>query len=97
MQKEPKFTRKDIANILNATTLTIANREKAGKYPEAKRDLNGYRIYSLKDVVKLQRLTYGSVDYRPIISVLYDKGFEDPKVVGKLIDSIKDNLRGIDK
>lgn len=94
MLKEPKFTRKNIADILGVTTLTIANREKAGKYPDPKRDLNNYRIYSLKDVMNLQRLTFGSIDNRPILSVLYDKGFKDPKVVAKLIDAIENKVGG---
>jgi hypothetical protein len=94
VQQDPKFSRKDVSSILNVTTLTIANREKAGKYPLPKRDLNDYRVYSLRDVVSLQRITYGSVDFRPIISVLYDKGFTDPKVVGKLLDNVESGLKG---
>lgn len=94
MVQEPKFSRKDVSSILNVTTLTIANREKAGKYPPPKRDLNNYRVYSLRDIVNLQRLTYGSVDYRPIHSVLYDKGFTDPKANAKMLDAIETNLRG---
>lgn len=92
--QEPKLSRKDVSKILNVTPLTIANREKAGKYPPPDRDLNRYRVYSLKDVVNLQRITYGHVDYKPIVSVLYDKGFQDPKEVGKLIDAIDAPMRG---
>jgi DNA-binding transcriptional MerR regulator len=76
------------------TTLTIANREKRGQYPIPKRDLNNYRVYSLRDVINLQRLTYKAIDFRPIISVLYDKGFTDPKVVSKLLDSVESDLKG---
>ena len=42
---EPIFTRSDLAQILNVSPLTIANREKSKKYPNPKRDLNKYRIY----------------------------------------------------
>lgn len=94
MHQEPKFTRKDVSNILNCTTLTIANREKVGKYPEAKRDLNNYRVYSLKDVLSLQRITYGYIDNRPIISVLYDKGYTDQKLVAKMLDAVESSLNG---
>lgn len=83
---EPLFTRGDVAKILNVTPLTIANREKAKKYPEPKRDLNNYRIYLLNDVLNLQLLTYNALDPRPIISILYDKGYRDTKELGKLID-----------
>jgi len=82
----PIFTRGEVAKILNVTPLTIANRERSNKYPEAKRDLNNYRIYTLNDVLNLQLLTYKSLDPKPIISVLYDKGFKDAKELGKIMD-----------
>jgi hypothetical protein len=94
VKQEPKFSRKDVSNILNVTTLTIANREKAGKYPPPKRDLNNYRVYSLKDVIKLQRLTYNMVDNRPIVSVLFDKGFKDMKEVSKMLDTAVQEMQG---
>lgn len=84
---EPQFTRGEVAKILNVTPLTIANREKAKKYPEPKRDLNNYRVYSLNDVLNLQLLTYSALDPRPIISILYDKGQRDHKHVMRLIDT----------
>jgi hypothetical protein len=84
---EPIFTRGDVAKILNVTPLTIANREKSDKYPEPKRDLNNYRIYSLSDVLNLQLITYSSLDPRPIISVLYDKGYRNEKELGTIIDA----------
>ena len=87
LSSEPTFTRGDLAKILNVTPLTIANREKSDKYPEPKRDLNGYRIYSIDDVFDLQIVTYGQLDPRPIISVLYDKGYREEKELGKIIDT----------
>ena len=82
----PIFTRGEVAKILNVTPLTIANREKSDKYPEPKRDLNNYRIYTLNDVLNLQLLTYKALDPKPIISMLYDKGFKDAKELGKIMD-----------
>lgn len=83
---EPIFTRSDVAQILNVSPLTIANREKTKKYPNPKRDLNKYRIYTLNDVLNLQLITYSYIDPKPIISILYDKGFKDSKVLGEMID-----------
>lgn len=91
MEREPKFTRSDIAKILSVSPLTIANREKAGKYPAPKRDLNNYRIYDLRAVFSLQLVTYGHIDPKPVISVLYDKGFTDPKELTKMIDKVLEN------
>jgi len=84
---EPIFNRSEIAQILNVSTLTISNREKNNKYPKPKRDLNNYRIYNLNDVFNLQLLTYNHIDPKPIISIMYDKGFEDVKQLGRMIDS----------
>lgn len=83
---EPIFTRSDVAQILNVSPLTIANREKNNKYPSPKRDLNQYRIYTLNDVLNLQLITYSYIDTKPIISILYDKGFRDTKLLGEIID-----------
>lgn len=83
----PIFTRGEVAKILNVTPLTIANREKSGKYPESKRDLNNYRIYTLNDVLNLQLLTYKSLDPKPIISILYDKGYKDKRELGRIMDT----------
>jgi DNA-binding transcriptional MerR regulator len=82
----PMFTRGEVAKILNVTPLTIANREKSEKYPDPKRDLNNYRIYTLNDVLNLQLLTYKALDPKPIISILYDKGFKDAKELGRIMD-----------
>lgn len=96
---EPLFTRGDVAKILNVTPLTIANREKSvngkpPKYPEPKRDLNNYRIYTLNDVLNLQLLTYSSIDTRPIMSVLYDKGWQDMKQVGQIMEQALSRRKG---
>lgn len=85
---EPIFTRSEVAHILNITTLTISNRERDKKYPQPKRDLNNYRVYSLNDIFNLQLITYSAIDPKPIISILYDKGYNDIKALGQMIDSI---------
>lgn len=86
LTSEPIFTRSELAQIINVSPLTIANREKAKKYPSPKRDLNKYRIYSLNDVLNIQLITYNYVDPKPIISILYDKGYKDTKLLGEMID-----------
>jgi Holliday junction resolvase RusA-like endonuclease len=85
---DPVFNRSEVAQILNVSTLTIANREKSNKYPEPKRDLNNYRIYSLNDIFNLQLITYNYIDPKPVISILYDKGYDDVKKLGAMIDNI---------
>lgn len=92
---EPIFTRSDVARILNITPLTIANREKRKQYPEPKRDLNGYRVYTLNDVLNLQLTTYNKVDTRPIMSLLYDKGYRDMKHLGQIMDDALDRRKGL--
>ena len=59
---EPMFTRSEIAQILNVSSLTIANREKNNKYPEPRRDMNSYRVYTLNDIFNLQLITYNLID-----------------------------------
>lgn len=83
---QPTFNRSEVAKILNVSTLTVANREKNNKYPDPKRDLNNYRIYSINDVFNLQLITFNYVDPKPIISVLYDKGYRDSKHLAQIID-----------
>lgn len=92
---EPTFSRGDVAQILNVTPLTIANREKREQYPEPKRDLNGYRTYSLNDVFNLQLLTYKHIDTRPILSIMYDKGYLSPKESAQIIDIALDRRKGV--
>lgn len=85
---EPFFNRSEVAEILNISVLTVSNREKAGKYPVPKRDLNNYRVYNLNDIFNLQLITYSHVDPKPVISVMYDKGYTDPKILGQIIDEV---------
>lgn len=91
---DPIFSRGEVAKILNITPLTVANREKSKKYPEPKRDINNYRIYTLNDVFNLQLLTYNMLDPNPIISVLYDQGYQNIKELSKIIDNALSRRRG---
>jgi DNA-binding transcriptional MerR regulator len=91
----PILSRGEVAKILNVTPLTIANRERSGKYPEAKRDLNNYRIYTVNDVLNLQLLTYKSLDPKPIISILYDKGYKDSRELGRIMDTALSKKVGV--
>lgn len=91
---DPIFSRGDVAKILNVTPLTIANREKAKKYPEPRRDVNNYRIYTINDILNLQLLTFGILDQRPIISILYDKGYQDFKQIQRVLDGAMTRRRG---
>jgi Holliday junction resolvase RusA-like endonuclease len=88
---QPSFNRSEVAKILNVSTLTIANREKNKKYPNPRRDLNNYRIYTINDVLNLQLVTYNHVDPKPIVSILYDKGYKDTKYLGQIIDEALSN------
>lgn len=92
--KDPVFTRGDVAKILNVSPLTIANREKSKKYPQPNRDINGYRIYTLNDVFNLQLLTFRTIDQKPIISILYDKGFRDHKQIASILDAAMAKRQG---
>lgn len=90
----PSFNRSEVAKILNVSTLTISNREKSNRYPSPKRDLNNYRVYTINDVLNLQLITYNQIDPKPIISVLYDKGYRDTKVLAQIIDEALSNRVG---
>lgn len=86
--QHPTFSRIEVSYILNVSTLTISNREKRGKYPKPKRDLNNYRVYTLNDIFNLQLITYNHIDPKPIVSILFDKGYRDPSVVTQIIDEV---------
>jgi hypothetical protein len=91
----PSFNRSEVAKILNVSTLTVANREKSLRYPAPKRDLNKYRVYTINDVLNLQLITYNMIDPKPIISVLYDKGYKDTKLLSEIIDEAMSNRVGV--
>lgn len=91
---QPTFNRSEVAKILNVSTLTVANREKNNKYPVPKRDLNNYRLYTINDILNLQLITYNHVDPKPIISVLYDKGYRDTKALAQIIDEAMSSRTG---
>jgi hypothetical protein len=82
------FTRKQIAEILGCTVLTISNREKSGVYPEPRRnEKNNYRYYTLGDVFLLQEISQKGVFVGPILAVMWDMGYKDPTVCERIIDT----------
>lgn len=92
---DPVFKRGQVASILGVDPQTIANREKSGVYPKAKRDLiNNYRWYNLNDVLNLQIITFGSIDTRKILGVLYDMGYTDVKALGLLMEQALSRRKG---
>lgn len=91
---EPMFSRGELAKILNVTPLTIANREKRKQYPEPRRDLNNYRVYTLNDVLNIQLLTYKRIDQRPIMAVMFDKGIHNPKSCNKILQEAVNRRTG---
>lgn len=86
----PRFTRSEVAVILNCSPLTIYNREKSGKYPSPSRSSSNYRMYSLDDLFTLQKITYGQVYLSSIMSLLWDKGYTDvPSIERYLNDALE--------
>lgn len=57
--KNKKFyTTAEVSNILGVTKNTLFNWERAGKIPKARRDpMNNYRIYTKKNIERLQSIT----------------------------------------
>lgn len=91
---EPVFTRGEVAKILGVTPITIANREKSKKYPLPSRDLNNYRIYTIADVLSLQLMTYSEINGAPIVSILYDKGYRNPRQVTQIVEEAISKKKG---
>jgi DNA-binding transcriptional MerR regulator len=84
---EPLFKRAEVARMLGIGMRTVTRREAAKKYPPARRDMNGYRTYSVNEVLNLQLLTYGQTNPRVIAEMLYEKHWSDPKTVAQLLDA----------
>lgn len=76
----PYLTRSDVAKILNCSPLTIANQEEKKRFPEPKRAANNYRIYTLADVIRLQKIYHKALNFNAILSILWDKGYKDPEL-----------------
>ncbi len=73
----PVFSRTEVAALLKCSNLTIANRERRGKYPEPIRNSINHRVYSLANVFNLMFIEEGKIYIKPIIGVLYLKGYTD--------------------
>jgi DNA-binding transcriptional MerR regulator len=54
------LTVSEAARELERSERWLREAEKKGKIPKAKRDLNGWRVYTSEDVAKLQELIVGS-------------------------------------
>lgn len=85
------FKRSQVAEILNCTPLTIANREKAGIYPEPRRNpKNNYRYYTISDVFELQEISFNQIYFGPLLAVLWDMDYRDPVVCEKILTEARE-------
>lgn len=50
----------EAARELRRSERWLREAEKKGKIPKAKRDLNGWRVYTPEDIAKLQEMLLGS-------------------------------------
>ncbi|PIQ87196.1 MAG: MerR family DNA-binding transcriptional regulator [Candidatus Omnitrophica bacterium CG11_big_fil_rev_8_21_14_0_20_45_26] len=58
MKQKKRLYSLDAAKALGVSRRTLMNWEKAGKIPKPSRDqMSNYRIYSIKDVKKLKKIT----------------------------------------
>lgn len=76
-KKPPTFTRREAATLLQCAPLTIANREKAGTYPDPKRDSNNIRYYYVSDILELMWITHKQIYLKPMVAILFDKGYTE--------------------
>lgn len=56
---EKTLTVSEVARKLKRSERWLREAEKKGKIPKAKRDLNGWRVYTLEDIAKLKELLLG--------------------------------------
>ena len=54
------LTVSEAARELGRSEKWLRNAERKGKIPRARRDLNGWRVYTSEDIAKLQELIVGS-------------------------------------
>lgn len=54
------LTVSEAARELGRSEKWLRNAERKGKIPKARRDLNGWRVYTYEDVAKLHELIVGS-------------------------------------
>ena len=54
------LTVSEAARELGRSEKWLRNAERKGKIPRARRDLNGWRVYTPEDIAKLQELLLGS-------------------------------------
>ena len=54
------LTVSEAARELERSEKWLRNAERKGKIPRARRDLNGWRVYTPEDIAKLRKLIVGS-------------------------------------
>jgi len=52
----------EAARELGVSEAWLRRTENSGRIPKARRDLNGWRVYTLDDIAKLQQLIVGSAN-----------------------------------
>ncbi len=56
----------EAARELGRSEKWLRNAERKGKIPKARRDLNGWRVYTTEDIAKLRELIVGSRNFTGI-------------------------------
>ena len=59
---EKLFSISEVARELGRSVDWLRDAEKRGKLPKARRDLNGWRVYTSADIAKLQELLAGTAN-----------------------------------
>jgi DNA-binding transcriptional MerR regulator len=57
---EKTLTVSEAARELRRSERWLRDAERRGKIPKARRDLNGWRVYTAKDIAKLKELIVGN-------------------------------------
>lgn len=89
----PTFTRGQLAKILGCSPLTISNQEKKGTFPPPRRKSNGYRSYSLTDVLLVQLQYLKEIQPAPIYAVLWNMGYTSGPDIKKWIQDSLEEVR----
>jgi DNA-binding transcriptional MerR regulator len=81
------FTISEAAGFLGCSTHTIRQKEKKNVFPGPRRGDNGYRYYTVGDLVRLWQCSYGTFDrvaVEGLFRMLMSKGIE-PEEASSLI------------
>lgn len=83
----------EAARELRRSEKWLRNAERAGKIPKARRDLNGWRVYTPDDIANLQELISGSrktTEAGNTIKSLYEENYKklsENQVMSRLTDT----------